>query len=164
MKEYYDLEYDLTEKEVLDGLRTSGIYKTSGKRAIIESAILAVFCAFFTYMAITRTDGFDIAMAALSFIVICALNIVPRYDMKKQSRVSDKHVKMRVYRDKDKIFVYGKTDPTPIDLSGDNKVVHAKKVEIISIILKSGGILIIPERVIPEEDREDVKSILLKSN
>ena len=48
----------MTEKEVYDGLRLSGVYRTTGKRAVVETAILGVFCLFFLVSYVLQKETF----------------------------------------------------------------------------------------------------------
>ena len=58
----FQFSYTLTEQEVYDGLRLSGVYKLSGKRAWIETILLGVFFLFFLYSFLMERKGFDLAM------------------------------------------------------------------------------------------------------
>ena len=81
-----EFSYTLTEKEVYDGLRLSGVYRTTGKRAVVETAILGVFCLFFLVSYVLQKETFNLIMTFVSLGVLLALNLVPRLDMRKQAK------------------------------------------------------------------------------
>ena len=55
--------YTLTEEEIYRGLRLSGIYKLTGKRALIESILLVVFFLFFFISFLIDQGTFDLVMS-----------------------------------------------------------------------------------------------------
>ncbi len=160
---YFEFAYTLEDREILDGLRTSGIYKTSGKRAVIETAVLAAMGILAIVLFIVRDrQPFDLILGILCFIIIFALNWYPRHDMKKRMRGMEedaKNIRLRVYEDK--IYVYT-NDTSVIDLR-ETTVKWAKKVKIFSLMPKAGGILILPEEKIPEADREKIIKTLMRN-
>lgn len=158
MPAYYEFSYDLTEEEIISGLKISGIYKSTGKRAVIETVVLAVMFLIFTVSFIISPQWFDIAMALLCLIIILALNLVPRIDMRRQAAKGEKKVMMRVYPDK--LYVYSKQGTTPIDLHDKHRITYSNKLQLITLVIKTGGILVIPVRAIPEENRGKVVEIL----
>ncbi len=109
-QKYFEFSYALEDREILDGLRTSGIYKTSGKRAVIETAVLAVMgiIAFVLFFVRDR-QPFDLILGILCIVIIFVLNWYPRNDMKKRMRNmedSERKIRLRVYEDR--IYVYAK--------------------------------------------------------
>lgn len=160
-KSNYEFYYTLEDKEIVNALRTSGLYKNSGKRAMIETIILGVMAAIFLASFFARGyRTFDVAMGLLSLAIIFFLNWYPRHDMKKQASKCEKNIKLRVYTDK--LYVYmNEGDTINIDLR-DSTIVRAKSEKLISIMPKGGGILVVPEGKIPPNYKLEVINILLK--
>ncbi len=163
-QKYFEFSYALEDREILDGLRTSGIYKTSGKRAVIETAVLAVMgiIAFVLFFVRDR-QPFDLILGILCIVIIFVLNWYPRNDMKKRMRNmedSERKIRLRVYEDR--IYVYAK-ESSEMNLN-ETVVRRAERVKIISLMPKAGGILLLPEEKIPEADRQAVIDILMKNS
>lgn len=157
----YDFSYQLDDVEVMNALKTCGIYKTTGKRAVIETVILLAMGVIFLLSFIMRGQQvFDIAMFSLCVVIALVLNLYPRYDMKKRSKDCDKNIKLRVYPEK--MYLYAPTgEALHIELK-DAKITRAQKVGIISVMPKAGGLLIISEPKIPAGFRDEVIEILMK--
>lgn len=159
MSSYYELDYVLTPAEIYTGLKKSGLYKTSGKRAVIETILLAAMGIAFLVTFIVRRNPFDIAMFAVCCVVVFALNFLPRHDMKKQAKKGEDTLKLRVYSDR--LYVYTKKESIPIELSGNAKVTHLKADGLFVVLPQGGGALIVPERAIPDDDRAAIFKRLL---
>lgn len=159
----FQFSYTLTQQEVYDGLRLSGVYKQSGKRAIIESVLLGVFFLFFLVSFLLEWDAFDLGMTLVAGVVILVLNLVPRLDMKRKAKQGLRDVKLRLYAKK--AYIDTKAGSQSIDLDGSAaiKAVKGKEGQMVTALLPEGGLLIIPVRAIPKEIRGQVLNLLLQS-
>jgi len=155
MASYYEFSYILTEDEIVKGLKASGSYKSMGKRGIIETVILAAFTVFFLVSYFRTGQVLDVVMSGVCILVLTMLNLIPRLDMRKQSRKGQKDVMLRIYPGK--IFIYTKDDTITIDIA-KSKICYCKKDEVYAIMMEQGGILVVPERVLPAEGRSDIKA------
>lgn len=154
--------YTLTQQEVYDGLRLSGVYKQSGKRAWIESLLLGAFFLFFLVSYILDQEGFDLAMTVASGAVLLALNLVPRLDMKRKSKQGLRDLKLRLYANKLYIDTKAGTQSLDLDGSATIKTVKGKEGQLVTALLPEGGLLIIPVRAIPKEIRGQALNLLLQ--
>ena len=153
--------YTLTEQEVYDGLRLSGVYKTTGKRAVVETIILAVFFLFFVVSYILKQEVFSLVMAIVSAAVLAALNVVPRADMRRQAKKGQRDVSVRLYPTK--MYVKTEQGDQCILLDGSSKIaVVGKARQLISVQIAGGGLLIIPVRGIPKDIRGQAMNFLLQ--
>lgn len=66
--------YTLTEEEIYRGLRLSGIYKLTGKRALIESILLVVFFLFFFISFLIDQGTFDLVMSLVCAVLLAVMN------------------------------------------------------------------------------------------
>lgn len=156
-----EFAYTLTEQEVYDGLRLSKVYKTTGTRAVVETVILGVFFLFFSVSYVLKQEVFSLVMAIVSAVVILALNLVPRFDMKRQAKKGQLDVKLRIYPDK----LYAETEKGSqrILLDGSSSVkAVGKERKLVVVQIAEGGLLIIPERAIPKGIRGQVLNFLLQ--
>lgn len=156
--------YTLTEKEVYDGLRLSGVYRTSGKRAVIETVLLAVFFVFFVVSYVWQPGAFNLVMAAVTLAVLLAVNLVPRMDMKKQAKQCHRDVKLRLTQDRLFLETGAGAQTVLLDGSSEIKVVGRKGEQQLVIFLAGGGLLVLPVRAIPQEMRGQALSILLRED
>ncbi len=159
----FQFSYTLTEQEVYDGLRLSGVYKLSGKRAWIETILLGVFFLFFLYSFLMERKGFDLAMTLISALVLVALNLVPRLDMRSKAKNGLREIKLRLYANK--LYADTKAGTQSVDLDGSVPIrtVKTKEGQLLCVLLPEGGLLIIPLRAIPKEIRGQALSLLLGS-
>ena len=127
----FQFSYTLTQQEVYDGLRLSGVYKQSGKRAIIESVLLGVFFLFFLVSFLLEWDAFDLGMTLVAGVVILVLNLVPRLDMKRKAKQGLRDVKLRLYAKK--AYIDTKAGSQSIDLDGSAaiKAVKGKEGQLV---------------------------------
>jgi hypothetical protein len=155
MSAYYEFSYELTEEESLKGIRQSGIYKKStGKRAIVESIILAVLTIFFLVSYIVSKNTTELVMSIICVVVFLLLNLMPRLSMRKHAAQGEKNLKLRVYPEQ--VYVYVGKTTFKIPINGETKIVINEKSDIISLLPESRELLVIPKRAIPPAVREDV--------
>lgn len=161
MASYYEFSYKLTEDEIVQGLKASGSYKSMGKRGIIETVILAAFTVFFLVSYFRGGQVFDMVMSGVCILVLLMLNLIPRLDMRRQSRKGEKDVMLRIYPGK--IYIYMKNDTVTVDIA-KSKIRHGKKDGVYVIIMEQGGMLVVPERVLPAEGKSDIKAYFAQAD
>ena len=83
---HIEFSYTLTEEEVFEGLKYSGIYKISGKRAVIETSVLAALFLFFLISFLYNKEFFNLVMGLITLGVVLGVTLVPRLDMRKQAK------------------------------------------------------------------------------
>lgn len=103
-------------------------------------------------------------MALLSFVVVLAVNLIPRLDMRKQAKKGEKQVKIRLYEQK--LYADTAQGSQEVALDGINEVKLVGKKgtdsKLVTICLAEGGLLILPVRAIPQEIRGKVLGTLLQ--
>lgn len=159
-----EFSYTLTEKEVYDGLRLSGVYRTTGKRAVVETAILGVFCLFFLVSYVLQKETFNLIMTFVSLGVLLALNLVPRLDMRKQAKNCHRQVKLRLYPDRFFLETEAGSQSVLLDGSSEIKAAGKKENKLLIVHIAGGGLLVIPLRAIPEAIRGQALSFLLQGD
>lgn len=123
--------------------------------------MLGVFCVFFAGSFVIKRDMFSLCMALVSAVVLLALNLVPRIDMKRQAKKGKRDVKLRVYPDA--LYVETESGVQRVMLDGSSQVKNVgKDHSLIVIKIAEGGLLIIPVRAIPKEIRGQALSFLLQ--
>ena len=155
MPSYFEFSYVLTDRETLDGLQLTGAYKKSmGKRAIVETVLLAVMFLFFSGNFIVKRQISDLLFAGLCVLLVGLLHFLPRMQIRKQAAQGEKNLSLRVYPER--IYVYIKEKTVQIPLHADTKLQVSKDKELMTLEPENGTLLILPKRAIPEEAREKV--------
>lgn len=157
-----NFSYTLSEQEVYTGLRLSGAYKSTGRRGLVETIVLVVFCIFFLIAYIRERDTFSLVMALVSAAVAVVLNLVPRLDMRKQAKKGRRDIKLRLYPDKLFVDTQDGSQKLLLDGSSTIRAVGRKQQRMVVVLMEKGGLLLIPERAIPKEIRGRALSILLQ--
>ncbi|MEE0929639.1 MAG: hypothetical protein UIM53_01405, partial [Acutalibacteraceae bacterium] len=73
----YENEFTLKKSEAYEGLKNSGMIKTVGHRSIVYTIILILAIVGFIVAYIVQQNINDIIFAAISFIVLVVVWIVP---------------------------------------------------------------------------------------
>ena len=159
----FQFSYTLTEGEVYDGLRLSGIYKQSGRRALVETLFLGALCLFFFLSFLWKGEAFDLGMTLVSGLVLLALNLVPRLDMRRRAKQGLRDVKLRLYANK--LYIDTKAGTQSLELDGSTAVITAKGREgqLLLARLPESGLLVVPVRAIPREIRGQALNLLLNA-
>lgn len=155
--------YTLTQEEAYRGLRLSGVYKgLTGKRAVVESLLLVVFFLFFLVSYLLQRGGFDLAMAIICLILLGALTLVPHLEMKRRAKTELREVHIRMTTTKLWATTQAGEQEFPLDGSVDFRVVGKEKDgKLVTGISPQDGLLILPVRAIPQENRGWVLNLLL---
>ena len=85
-----EFDVTLTEQQAYDCLRKSEYFKTTGKRAVVQTAILAFMTVYFLidfFLSDVRRP-FPLVMAGICVIVVAAIWLVPYFGMRAQAKKS----------------------------------------------------------------------------
>lgn len=154
-----DLFYTLEEQEAYIGLKKSGLYKNTGKRALIENIVLAVFALFFFYGQFTNGDGwFNLVMGIVCVVFIIILNVVPVIDMKKQAKISSSGKELKMHLTLNKITMSDGKNTWSIPLDGTSKYKLVDNDKLILIKTPDRQLVVLPTRAIPREMTVEIQS------
>lgn len=156
--------YTLTEQEAYRGLRLSGVYKgLTGKRAVVETILLAVFFLFFLGSYLVQWGSFDLALAVICLILLVVLNLVPHLEMKRRAKTNLRDVHIRMTRTKLWASTQAGEELFPLeDGSVEFRAVGREKDgRLLTAVSPKGDLLILPVRAIPQENRGWALSQLL---
>lgn len=95
------LSYILRQNEIVEGLKKSGFCKTTGKRAIIESVILAASAVLFLFTYFMKNDARSLPISIICVLLIAVIWIVPQQGMKNRAKqlADGKEIHMEIYPD-----------------------------------------------------------------
>lgn len=150
-----------TEDEIYRALNKSGIYKTSGKRMIIENIILLAFCVYFIVsFCINMTDFFALVMAVICAVLTFVIWFVPHNDMKKQAKSGSKEeIRLSISEQMIKVGSGEKEWTLPLDGSCTEKTIDE---DILALRTPKNDLLIIPKRAIPGDKTEEITGYIKK--
>lgn len=152
------LSYVLTPEEYFKCLQHSGIYKSQGKRGIIEAVILGIISIIF-FIAFFMTENIsNIVFGCISMIFIAVLLIIPNIHMKSMAKImaDGKVIEAEIYPDSVEI---GRDDGAwKIELDGTSRIQEFDN--IIMIYADHNRSFAIPERAIDPDFLPEIKAIL----
>ena len=95
------LSYILTQDEIFSCLKESGICKTTGRRAVVESIILGALFLLFGCSYFMGHDKNALVFAAISLLLIPIIWLVPYFGIKKRARelADGKEIEIEIYPD-----------------------------------------------------------------
>ena len=155
------ISYSLTENEMYKCLYHSRLYKTKGKRAVLQTVIFALAGVIFLltyFLTNSQYNVYNLFFGILCFLMIAVIWLVPHFHMKNLAKImpDGKNIDAEIY-------------PTHIDIGKDDGAWSVEldgKAEIaefdgIIMIYDDDRSFAIPERVIETEVYNEIKAILL---
>lgn len=142
------LSYSVREKEALQCLLHTGPCRTTGRRAIVETAILGVLAVLFLVQYIVYTKQDMLFFAGISLLVIAVIWIVPRFALKKRAHeiAQDSEVHLQIYPDV--IEVYGKGRECLWEIPLNNTCMCRRIGNLLWIHKPGGKSLLLPLRCV----------------
>lgn len=152
-----DFSYSLEEEEIYKSLKYSGLYKTTGKRAIIENAVLFAMGAMFVASYFQSRSNFNLIIGIICFIFIGVIAIVPTADMKSQAKKqAGKEIKMHLTMNK--MIMKDDEDQWTIPLDGTSKCRIVDNEKLILIITPDKQLISVPVRALPADRSYEIQS------
>lgn len=153
------ISYALTKEEYYKCLSHSNLYKTQGKRAIIQTVLLSIIAVLFLISYFVGKNPLNIAFCVISLLLIACIVVVPHFHLKSMAnKMADgKIIEAEIYPD---CIEIGRDDGAwKIELDGTSHI--AEFDNIIMIFTKENQGFAIPERAIEPEIFPEIKAILL---
>lgn len=153
-----EAKYSLTEKEAYTCLKKAGIFKTSGKRAILYTVIMAAatICFGISYAFSQNYNWLIFGVICLFFIGV--IWIVPFFHIKALARTNSDGTVIRAVISRKKAVIYGKEEKWEIPLDKKSRLNISNGLFII--FSESGQLFAIPKRAINREKLEEVTRVL----
>lgn len=153
-----NISFSLTADEAYICLKNAGIFKTSGKRAVIYTVLMAVAAACFFFSSFLGQNYNWLIFGVFALLVIAVIWIVPHVQLKKLARENAKGnvIKAAVFADRIEITGDESTWNIPLDqtsrlsLKGNMLIFHTE----------NGQLFAIPERAVEAGKLEKIKHIV----
>ena len=157
----YENEFTLTNADAYDGLKNSGMIKTTGLRSIVYTVLLLIAMAGFIFSYTVKGNFNDIIFTVISAAVLAVVWIAPYASLKKLARANANGnvIKFRLYEDC--LHILCNDNSWLIELDNSNKMRVSKNVIIIKR-LKDSQLFVIPLRAVADRSKERVLGILRK--
>ena len=142
------LNYSIREKEVLQCLLHTGPIRTTGRRAVVETAILVLLAVLFLVQYALYRKPEMLFFAGISLLVIAVIWIVPRFALRKRARelAQDSELHLQIYPDV--VEVYGKGGEHLWDVPLDNTYICRRIGNLLFISKTDGKSLLLPLRCV----------------
>lgn len=150
-------EYRLTEEQIYTALKKSGMYKTSGKRVIVENLLLLACAGYFIYECIVSFSAFSLIMALVSLIFMAVITFVPAISMKRLARQqAGKNVKMWISPKK----ILMEDDEKKWEIQLDGTIEYKIVEDIIVLVTENKGFVIIPTKSLPKDTMTEIQTMI----
>lgn len=153
------LSYSLTEPEAYLCLKKAGLYKTSGKRAVVYTVLMALAAAGFLISYIIQKNINWLVFAIISLCVIAVIWIVPTFHLKRLSKLNSngKVINAAIY--KDKIEINSNENSWKINLDRTNSFARYDDI-LMFRITENNQFFVIPVRVISGDKLEKILNVI----
>lgn len=155
----YKTEFSLTKAEALEGLKKSGIIKTTDRRLIIYIVILVVAVILFLLTYFKNGDINNLIFAVISFVILVIMAVVPSVYLIRLARENANGNVIHFELYKDSIHILCNKNKWYIPLDDTNGVKFCNNVIIIKRS-SDNQLFLIPLRVIKEEKFDEVTGII----
>ncbi len=157
----YENEFTLTNSEAYDGLKNSGMIKTTGVRSVVYTVLLLIAMAGFIFSYTVKGNFNDIVFTIISAAVLAMVWMIPNFSLKKlaKANANGNLIRFRLYEDC--LHILCNDNSWLIELDNSNKIRISKNVIIIKR-LKDNQLFVIPLRAVADRSKERVLGILRK--
>ena len=152
------LSYQLTREEAMACLKKAHIYKTSGKRAGVETAILIAAAALFFVCYALYQDGYNLALGIFSLAVAGLVWLIPYFDLRRRAKeiAGGKKVEVEIYPDE--VVVGSGEGQWNIPLDGTSS--FAEFDDLMVLFTPKSAMLAIPMRAMEPAVIADIQGML----
>lgn len=153
------LSYTLSREEAVACLKRAHIYKTTGRRAWLESGILAIAAALFFVSYFLYQGGYNLVLGILSLVLIAVIWLVPYFDMRKRAEeiAGGKKVEVEIYPDE--VVVGSGEGQWEIPLDGTSNFEEFD--DLMVLFTPKNAILAMPMRAMEPSVIADIQGMLI---
>lgn len=155
-----ELAFSLTVDEAYTCLKNAGIFKTSGKRAVLYTVLMAIAAAGFFISYVFGQNYNWLIFSVISLLVIAAIWIVPYVQLRKLAKENAKGNIIRAKVREDMIEITGENSTWEIPLDQTSRL--SLKGDLLIFHTENGQLFAIPERAVPKGKLAKIKSIVNK--
>ncbi|MDP4120409.1 MAG: YcxB family protein [Bacillota bacterium] len=152
------LSYKLTQEEALTCLQHAKIFKTNGRRAQIQTAILGIIAILFFASYIYAHDVNTLVFGIVALVVIAGIWIVPKVYIKKlaHENANGPQITIRIYPEY--IAVLNDADEPHLPLNEETRVLCLN--DLFILFTGKSQLFAIPKRIITPEKFDEIQKIL----
>lgn len=155
-----ELSFSLTVDEAYICLKNAGIFKTSGKRAVLYTVLMAIAAAGFFISYIFGQNYNWLIFSVICLLVIAAIWIVPYVQLRRLAKENAKGNIIRAKVREDMIEITGENSTWEIPLDKTSRL--SQKGSLMIFHTENGQLFAIPERAVSGGMLPKIKSIVKK--
>lgn len=155
-----DISFSLTVDEAYICLKNAGIFKTSGKRAVLYTVLMAIAAAGFFISYIFGQNYNWLIFAVICLLVIAAIWIVPYVQLRRLAKENAKGTVIRAKVQEDMIEIIGENSAWEIPLNQTAR--FSQKGSLMILHTENGQLFAIPERAVPTGKLTIIKRMIKK--
>lgn len=153
-----DISFSLTVDEAYICLKNAGIFKTSGKRAVLYTVLMAIAAAGFFISYIFGQNYNWLIFAIICLLVIAAIWIVPYVQLRRLAKENAKGTVIRAKVQEDMIEIIGENSAWEIPLNQTAR--FSQKGSLMILHTENGQLFAIPERAVPTGKLTIIKKMI----
>lgn len=155
-----DISFSLTVDEAYICLKNAGIFKTSGKRAVLYTVLMAIAAAGFFISYIFGQNYNWLIFAVICLLVIAAIWIVPYVQLRRLAKENAKGTVIRAKVQEDMIEIIGENSAWEIPLNQTAR--FSQRGSLMILHTENGQLFAIPERAVPTGKLTIIKRMIKK--
>ena len=155
-----EVSYALTQQEAYLCLKKAGIFKTSGKRAIVYTILMIIAAAGFVVSFLVGQNVNWLVFAIISLLIIAVIWLVPYFQLKRLAKENAKGNVIKAKITEEKITIIGNDSSWKIPLDQTSRLSQGDGLLVFHTQNKQ--LFAIPERAIRPENLQKVKSLVQK--
>jgi len=155
-----EVSYALTQQEAYLCLKKAGIFKTSGKRAIVYTILMIIAAAGFFVSFLLGQNVNWLVFAIISLLIIAVIWLVPYFQLKRLAKENAKGNVIKAKITEEKITIIGNDSSWKIPLDQTSRLSQGDGLLVFHTQNKQ--LFAIPERAIRPENLQKVKSLVQK--
>lgn len=153
------LSYSLTQQEAMACLKHARLYKTAGKRALLESVLLGIAGALFFVSFGFYGGAHNLVLGILSLLLIPVLWLVPYFYLSARAKEIAGGSKTEVEIYPDEVVASSQEVRHVISLDGTSR--YEEFDDLMTLITPQGAFFAIPMRAIEPAVIADIQGMLI---
>lgn len=147
-----EITFRLTEEDIYRALRSRGVFRTQGARAVVQTVLLAVLGAGFLVSYFAYHDGSGLFLAAVSFAVVAMIWLVPWFGLRSRARAAVPQKDVRIVLAEEGLAIGEGEGEWEFPLDGSGFCWQTE--ELLLLETSFGRMTVIPKRAFSAEQRE----------
>ena len=155
-----EISYSLTQQEAYLCLEKAGIFKTSGRRAVVYTVLMIIAAAGFFISFLVGQNVNWLVFAIVSLLIIAVIWLVPYFQLKRLAKENAKGNVIKAKITEEKIVITGNDSSWKIPLDQTSRLSQGDGLLVFHTQNKQ--LFVIPQRAIHPENLQKVQRLVQK--